>query len=216
MAALTYPLPAADFWDKLRINSMRLHAPEPQQVDQTAGGTILKASMGDTLWQGTVSLADDSDFDRGTELEALMSLVSRAGASFLMYDTRKCYPKADPGGSIISGSSPTIDTIDSDNRRLSLTGLPGGYIISAGDMIGFQYSGTYALHRVVVGGLADGSGNMGLIEVTPFISANASAGAAVSLVKPLMKAVMRADPDYGAARPGRIMGPGFGFVQTLG
>lgn len=216
MAVLSYPLPVADFFGKLKVASMRMHAPEPQQVDETAGGITLKASLGTTLWQGTVSLADDGDFDRAAEVDALMSLASRSGASFLMYDARKSYPKADPNGYIISGASPTIATIDADNRRLSLEALPAGYALHPGDMLGFQYSGKYALHRVVVGGFADGSGNMGLVEVTPFISPNASTGAAVTFIKPPFKAIMRAGPDYGAASVGRVAGPGFGFIQTLG
>lgn len=205
--ALSYPLSTSDFWDKLKIASMQMHAPEPQQVDQTAGGTILKASMGATIWQGTVSLPDDGDFDRAIELEGLMSLASRAGASFLMYDARKPFPKNDPDGSAVSGASVTISLISSDRRTLSFSGLP--IALAAGDMIGFQYSGIYALHRVVVGGSASA-------EVTPPVSENATTGAAVTLAKPLMKAIMRPSPDYGAARAGRVMGPGFGFVQTLG
>lgn len=216
MSALTYPLPVDDFFGQLHIGSMRMHAPEPQQVDRTAGGTMLKASMGDTLWQGSVSLVDDGDFDRAIALEGLMSLASRAGASFLMYDARKPYPKADPGGHIVSGYAPTIGTIDSDNRRLTLAGMPPGYIMSAGDLIGFQYSGIYALHRVVVGGMADAAGDTGLIEVTPFISTNATTGAAVTLVRPTIKAIMQPDPEYGGADAGRVMGPSFGFVQSLG
>ena len=216
MAALSYPLSVSDFFGRLNIASMKMHAPEPQQVDQTAGGTVLKASIGTTLWQGSISLGDDGDFDRGIEIESLMSLASRSGASFLMYDARKPFPKADPHGTILGSASPTIDSIDSDNRRLSLTGLPAGYILSTGDMIGFQYSGTYALHRIVVGGFADSAGDMGLIEVTPFISSNASAGAAVTLVRPPMKAIMKPGPDYGGANAGRIIGPGFGFIQTFG
>jgi hypothetical protein len=218
MAALTFPLSVASFFGKLRVQDVRFQDVEPQQVDRTANGTVLKASLGEPVWRGTVRLANDANFHRGAETEALLSLASRAGASFLIYDPRKSFPKLDPTGSILGATVPSLSAIDADRRRLSLSGLPSGYTMSPGDLLGWQYGSSpvrYAYHRIVVGAVANGSGNTGLMEVTPTIPVAATAGAAVSLIRPVMKAVMQPDPDYGGGGRRGVLGASFGFSQTL-
>lgn len=216
--ALTFPLPLADFWNKLTIASMRLSINEAQQIDRTAGGTILKASVGDALWQGEATLSPSTQLASATEIEALVSVLGRAGASFLLYDTMRPHPASDPDGTILSGASPVIAAMESNNREISLLGLPSGYVLTAGDMIGWTYGSSptrYALHRLVTGVTANVNGGTGLFEVTPFIAPGVSVGASVTLSRPVMKAVLQPNPTYGQRRPVVIPGASFGFSQTM-
>lgn len=217
--ALSSPLGVAQFWEKLqRIARVRFWPREVSRVDRTAGGVVLKASLGNTVWMGSLELRDDPLWDRAAEIDALISVASRPGMAFLAYDPRKPYPAADPDGSILGVSSPQIASLDANNREMTLSGLPAGYVLTAGDMIGWQYGSSptrYALHRLVTGATADGTGTTPAFEVTPFIQPGVSVGTAVTLVKPVMKAVLDVEPQFGGAVPGVVEGARFEFVQTM-
>lgn len=217
--ALSSPLSLAQFWDKLqRIARVQMAPYEPARIDRTAGGVVLKASLGEAVWRGTVTLHDDPLWDRAAEVEALIALAARPGMAFLIFDPRKPYPAADPDGSILGAAVPQIAALDANARELSLDDLPAGYVLTPGDLIGFEYGSSptrYALHRLVSGATADGAGAAGPVEVTPPIRPGATTGTAVSLVRPVMKAVLEPDPQYGGAVPGLTQGASFGFVQTV-
>lgn len=217
MAALTFPLALNAFFDTLDIADVTFEAPEPINMSRTAGGEVIKSSLGPALWQGSVSLLPGSPEDIAA-IEALLSLVGRPGASFMVYDPRKSGPRADPTGSILGASTPTLESVDADMRRLSIEGLPNGYVLSPGDMLAFTYGSNptrYALHRIIVGATADGLGVTPLFEVTPMIRTGATAGAAVTLVKPACKAVLKDAASYGGGQFGVSSGPSFEFIQTL-
>jgi hypothetical protein len=103
-------------------------------------------------------------------------------------------------------------------RELRITGLPVGYVLSAGDMLGFQYGSNpvrHALHRIVVGGTASSGGLTPMLEVVPNLRPGAAAGLTVSLVRPACKARLLPDPTYGAGRQALSRGASFDFIQTL-
>lgn len=215
--ALTFPLAEAQFMDKVRVRVSQFWCPEPQAIDETSGGSVLKASIGEALWQGAITAAPDTDFDSEAALEALISVADRAGSTFLIHDLRKPFPAADPDGSILGTATPVIASLESNNREISVSGLPANYVLTAGDLIGWEYGSNpvrYALHRLVSGATANATGETGLFEVTPFI-APVSIGTAIKLVRPPIKVVMRPNPSYGRARPGVSEGVEFSFVQTF-
>lgn len=216
--ALTFPLSESEFMDKVRVSNFHWWAPEAQSISETAGGTILKASIGEALWQGSLTAAPTNDFSSAAALEALISVADRAGSTFLIHDRRKPYPAADPDGSILGAASPVIASLASNNREISLSDLPAGYVLTAGDLIGWEYGSSptrYAVHRLVEGVTANANGETADFEVTPFIAAGVSTGAAVKLIRPPIKAVLKPDPSYGRARPAVSEGVEFSFVQTF-
>lgn len=215
--ALSFPLGLNEFFDDLRITVAQMAPYEPRKVDRTAGGTILSASQGDAVWQGTIQIAAVNFAANPFKMEALLSVLDRAGSSFLMYDPRKCFPMSDPQGAILGSAVPRIASLSANNRELSLNDLPPGYVHTAGDLIGWQYASNptrYALHRLVSGATADGSGATGTFEVTPFIQPGVTVGTSVALVKPVIKAVLVPSPQYGSGRAKLMPGASFDFVQT--
>ena len=85
-------------------------------------------------------------------------------------------------------------------------------------MLAFQYGSNpvrHALHRIVVGGTASGSGLSPMLEVVPNLRPGAVAGLAVSLVRPTCKARVLPDPTYGSGRQALSRGASFDFIQTL-
>lgn len=214
--ALTYPLSLAQFFDALPIASITMRPGDARSFSETGGGEQIAAQRGTRLWRGTVKI----DLDTHTAIaaiEAKLALLEEPGASFLIYDRRKPYPSADPGGLLVQSSTVRIASLNGNNRELTLKGLPSGYVLTPGDLLGFTYGASplrYALHRVVTGASANGSGTTGSIEVTPYIRQGAAVDAIVTLGKPVCKAQL-ATADYGSGRSVITEGGTFDFIQTL-
>ena len=200
---LSYPLSLADFQDKLKLSSVEFFLSNPRQIDRTAGGVQNSASLGEAVWHGMFTLPPTNSRAYAAEIDAILSVLDRAGSSFLIYDPSKPAPAS--GGT----STATISSLNGSDRRLMT--ISGGPTLAPGDMLSFTYGSSptrYSLHRIVT---LSGS----TLEVTPFIPENATTGATVTFVKPVMKAVLRPDPNYGTHSPVISGGKSFSFVQTL-
>jgi hypothetical protein len=217
MTALTFPLSLAAFYDTLGVASCTFEDTLPIETSQMADGTILKASLGASLWRGTLNLVPRTHAD-AQAIEALVSVLKRPGSSFLARDPRRVGPKLDPTGSTLGANTVQINSLNVDNRQLSLKGLPASYVISVGDMLSFTYGSSptrYALHRVVEAATANGSGVTPEFEVTPLIRSGAAVDATVTLVKPVCKAVLLQGVSYGTTVRTYTEGMSFEFIQTL-
>ena len=215
--ALTYPLTFAQFLGALRVEEVTFRLSHPQEHTRLADGTVISASLGASLWTGSIRLAQ-ANHPRHAEMEALIGLMDQPGATFLCHDPRQIGPASDPTGSILGSAAPTIHSVAANLRELRITGLPSGYLLAAGDMLGFQYGSNpvrYALHRIVVGGTASSGGLAPLMEVVPNLRPGVVAGLTVSLIRPACKARLSPDPSYGAGRQALSRGASFDFIQTL-
>jgi hypothetical protein len=215
--ALTYPLTHAQFLGALRVEEVTFRLSHPQEHTRLGDGTVISASLGASLWTGTIRLAQ-ANHPRHAQMEALIGLMDQPGATFLCHDPRYLGPASDPSGSILGNRTVTIHSVASTMRELRLTGLPASYVFTSGDMLGFQYGSNpvrYALHRIVVGGTASSTGLTPLMEVVPTLRPGAVAGLTVSLIRPACKARLLPEPTYGAGRQALSRGASFDFIQTL-
>jgi hypothetical protein len=214
---LTYPLSYAQFLGVLRVEEVTFRLSHPQEHTRLGDGTVISASLGASLWTGTIRLAQ-ANHARHAQMEALIGLMDQPGATFLCHDPRYLGPASDPSGVILGSRTVTIHSVAGNMRELRLTGLPSGYTLSAGDMLGFQYGSNpvrYALHRIVVGGTASSTGLTPLMEVVPTLRPGAVVGLTVSLIRPACKARLLPEPTYGAGRQALSRGASFDFIQTL-
>ena len=215
--AVTFPLSRESFFQTLKVASVTFRDTLPIETTQLGDGTIIKASLGAALWRGTVQLAPAYSEDAAA-VEAYLSLLQRPGASFFVFDPRRIGPKSNPTGSALTSSTVRIAALNANNRDISLSGLPSGFVISPGDMLSFSYSSSptrYALHRVVAGATASVGGSTAQFEITPPIRPGAVVNTTVVLVRPFCKAVIMPEPDYGAGGPLISSGASFDFIQTL-
>jgi hypothetical protein len=215
--ALSYPLTHAQFLGALRVEEVMFRLSHPQEHTRLGDGTVISASLGASLWTGTIKLAQ-ANHPRHAEMEALIALMDQPGATFLCHDPRYLGPASDRTGSSLGSRTVTIHSVASNMRELRLTGLPSGYILSAGDMLGFQYGSNpvrYALHRIVIGGAASSTGLTPMLELVPNLRSGAVAGLMVSLIRPACKARLLPEPSYGAGRQALSRGASFEFIQTL-
>jgi hypothetical protein len=215
--ALSYPLTFPQFLEALRVEEVTFRLSHPQEHTRLGDGTVISASLGASLWTGTIRLAP-ANHPRHAEMEALIGLMDQPGATFLCHDPRYLGPANDPTGAILGSRTVTVHSVASNMRELRLTGLPSGYALSAGDMLGFQYGSNpvrYALHRIVVGGTASSTGLTPMLELVPNLRSGAVAGLTVSLIRPVCKARLLPEPSYGAGRQALSRGASFEFIQTL-
>lgn len=190
--AISFPLSVADFIGAFRIHALTMDVPPAVNVAQTSGGELLPSSVGARLWSGSVTLTARRH-DQSAALEAIVSLLQEPGASFYMTDTRRPGPTYDHSGMVLGAATPTIASLATNNREAGVAGLPPGYVLSRGDRIAFDYLTSptrRALHQIVTGGIADASGAISTIEVTPQIRPGAATGAALTLYQPACKAII--------------------------
>lgn len=218
MSTLSFPLAATDFADLLCVRSVTFDDPENIEMSMTGAGEILTAELAPRLWRGTVDIHDLGHEEAG-RIKSLVSTLRTPGRAFFVYNHKREYPFADPGGTILAAATPAIDSVNANNREIALKSLPAGYELRAGDLLGFTYGSSpvrYALHRVVEAVTADGSGDTAEFEVTPHVRPGAAADDAVTLIRPVCKAVM-VPGSFSPGQEGRkwVMGMSFRWVQTL-
>ena len=214
---LSYPLSYAQFLGALRVEEVTFRLSHPQEHTRLGDGTVISASLGASLWTGTIRLAQ-ANHPRHAQMEALIALMDQPGATFLCHDPRYLGPASDPSGAILGSRTVTIHTVASNMRELRITGLPSGYVLTPGDMMAFQYGSNpirYALHRIVVGGTVSSGGLTPMLELVPNLRSGAVAGLTVSLIRPACKARLLPDPSYGSGRQALSRGASFEFIQTF-
>ena len=215
--AYSFPLSLADFFDMLMIGQLELGPTDATVTSRTRGGEVLTAQVGNVVWQGIAQIVMHSHGDADA-LRAMLQLLRRPGGSFLATPMQRKGPILDPDGTILGAAAPEIDQIDANRRDVRIKDLPAAYALSAGDYLSYTYGSSptrYGFHQLAQGATANGSGVASGLEVTPPIPAGASATLAITLVKPVFKAVLADAPGYGAFLPAKVDGMQFSFVQTL-
>ncbi|MFE3839626.1 hypothetical protein [Pseudogemmobacter sonorensis] len=213
------PLPLAEFFSGLKISKVSFHLPGARQHSRTAGGEVLSAVIGASLWRGTVTLA--AGYHRSiSAVQAVLEDLDRAGDPFMVHAMPIWAPAYDPTGAIIAGASPVLQAVAGNNRQISLSGLPAGYTLARGEMLAFAYGSNptrYALHRVrSLTVVASGAGTTPLFDVVPHIRPGWVTGATVTLIRPSCKAVILPDTiRWPSSDPAVSEGIAFDFIQTL-
>lgn len=216
--ALSFPLPLAQFFSNLPITEGKPYLGTAAVTSRTRGGAQLRAQIGERLWQGSARLAARYHGDADA-ISARLALLEEAQGSLLVSVRRQAGPGpiADPSGARLGGAEPKLHSVAANNVELRLNGLPPGYELRDGDYLSFNYGSPvrWAFHQIVVGGIADGTGQTPLMQVVPHIRPGYVTGAAVQLVQPVFKAVL-----VSASHGNRVKlvdtGLGFDYIQTLG
>ena len=210
----TYPLALSEFQDLFNLQFARFIPDGAKEVTRDGNGKQFSASVGDVIWKGKFRIPPTNDRSLAHKIDTLLSLAHRSGSSVLLYDPSKTHPADDPDGSILGASTPQISSLDAtDARLMAISGLPANYQLRFGDHIGIVQSGLYMLHSVAEDVQANGSGVTPLLEVDPFVRDELNTGSPVTLIKPVIKAVISATPDYGSHRAVVSSSKAFQFVQ---
>lgn len=151
--------------------------PDPLiEVTPLRSGKIISVDLGPTIWRARWQLAE-MEADQAGQLRAWYDTLLSAEA-FYGYDKLREYPLQYTGGftGLLVGSNPftgdcELEAVAANSVEITLSALPVGFVLSVGDYLAFDYGSdddSRALHRVVVAGTANASGNAD-VEVRPAI-----------------------------------------------
>lgn len=187
---LTFPLSTAQFADLLQMTSLTPRQGLQQQLSSQGSGIDIPADLAPALREYDVACAP-MYHSAAAKIMALIEALRGPMNSFYIYDPRYAGPAYDPGGSILGASTPQINSLNANNQALSLKLLPANYTITAGDFVAWDYGSAptrRAYFRSAETVTANGSGVTPEFQINDFIQPGSSAGIAVTLIKPAMKA----------------------------
>lgn len=190
--AQTFPMALADFFSTLPIQGFAPDLGESMEFSRTKGGEITTSDNGPRLWMMNIIIGERPHASI-EQIKARLNLLRSPNRSLLVPSMPLLAPQKDPLGSILGSSVVTLTAVASNNREITLEGLPPGYTLSIGDFLSFTYGSNpvrYAMHQVVAEKSADGAGILAALEVVDFIRPGWTAGAVVTLVKAFYKAVV--------------------------
>jgi hypothetical protein len=191
LVTTTYPIPVEDLIDTLKINSVAFYPFYRQETSGTAGGKIWAKDLGDELWEADLAITNVTHAEAYAAL-ARFNKLRGSIFSFYCYNPAMPYPQSDPDGSSLGSSAVIINTLGTDNKSLSLSGLPAGYKLSTGDFFGYDFGdpSNRALMQIVEDATADGSGVTPTFEVFPNFRVGTTTGLAINLKKPSAEMVI--------------------------
>lgn len=198
--AFSFPLSVAAFADKLRVASM---APwrivDFVETSGTARGEAIVSHVAWPRWRTEITLVP-APLGVAVGLQALFEAIGPSG-TFYLYDHALPGPQADLDGAILGAATPTLHTIGGDNRSVRITGLPAGYVLTAGDKIAVSYGSSPVrrlLVRVCEDATANGSGLTPSFEVRPALRPGITTGIGAGLIKPAARMMI----EPGSLGPG--------------
>jgi len=168
MASLTFPLGLSDFANGLQLESLKFYPVDPVEISGQGTGQMIASNPRPSYWAADIVIRPLYS-GAARALQALIHSLDGGLNDFYLYDPVSAFPIADPGGSILGGAAVTNSLVAGNGKQMKFSGLPAHYVLSPGDRFSFDYgSGIYrALHEIVAGDTADGSGNTDFIEFRP-------------------------------------------------
>lgn len=172
MTAVTFP---RTWPDDFRIASSSFTLVPTVEVTPLRSGAQMAADLGPSLWNAEYRSAPLT-MDRLGAARAWLDTLSSV-QTFYGYDYPRRWPYAYRrnhwtgllvGGNPFDGTG-QLTAVQSNEVEVTIGTLPIGFILTPGDYFAFDYgTSSRALHRIVVGGTANGSGIVNL-EVRPEI-----------------------------------------------
>lgn len=206
--ALTFPrdMVSAQCWETAKFTLQRR-----QELSRTADGRTQGKDLGPAIWRAEFQTYPLAQAD-AEALEADLMTLQGVVNSFYAVTMRRRAPLTWASNTL---AGVTVLAIGASNDKISLAGLPAGFVMTAGDFVTITTSSGTELHKLARGGTADGNGQTPKMEVVPHIRPGVAAGDAVTLIDPFAEMVMEPgslDMPRQSLRRWRV---GFKAVQVL-
>lgn len=216
--SLSDPRALTDFVDLLRIASVVWRSQRNDELSGSASGQTWTAEVAPPLWGADVTL-DISTMAEARRAKALINSLSSPGQSFYLYDPIAKYPGSDPTGSILGTSTVLIHSIGSDNKSVSLSGLPASYVLSPGDYFHVDYGSDptrRAFFEVSEGSTASGPGTTPEFAIYPHLQTGITTTMQVTLAKPAARVfIVPGSINLGTEEGVIVSNIGFTALQKL-
>jgi hypothetical protein len=151
-----------------------------QENSRLSDGRTLSKDFGPALWFATYTTAELLN-DDAVDYAAMLDSLDGAINTFEAWDLRRPTPRRYTDGSAGDG---VLNSVNANNKALSLSGLHAAQIVSRGDYLSFTYGSNRALHRVSETVTANGSGLTTEFEVRPHLRPGWALSSAVSVKTP--------------------------------
>lgn len=216
--ALSFPTGLDDFFRKLDVESATPDLGEAVELNQDGWGSLIMVDLGERLWRMEVTLMSNY-YGPAQGQNAKLNVFRQAGRSMLVHALPNPYPYEDPDGSRLGSASPKLYAVGTNRRDIQLSGVPSGYILTAGDFLSFQYGSNptrYAFHQVVSDRVVTASnGRTPSFEVVPAIRTGFILTADVQLIRPYFKGIVIPGVSMGKSSRQFTGGTTFTVQQTL-
>jgi hypothetical protein len=153
-----------------------------QEQSTQASGRVIVKDMGAPLWtlRAATKVLSPNNLDIW---RARLTSLENGLQTFLGYPMSRCYPQAYPRGSWPTGAAfsgaCTLASIDTSRKVVTLSGLPNGFALAAGDYLAVGND----LHQVMEAATSSGAATTPF-EVRPHIWPDVTAPAAASVKQP--------------------------------
>lgn len=116
-------MPTADLMNALPVSEARFYLDRGQEISGQSSGVIRVKDLRPALWRARIVCAAMTHLEERQAM-ALIGDIEDLYSTFYVWKPNAPYPYADPGGSILGASAVKINSLNADNKRLSLKGLP--------------------------------------------------------------------------------------------
>lgn len=209
--AISYPINLTNniHWEIADLRLMR------QNEFSTDGRGYTQAKMiGSPLWKANYT-SIGLDFLEAEALDALYENLQGAINTFYVHAYRRPFPGGLTSAAGLDFSAVEVASIASNNKEVTLSGVPAGFTLLAGDYVSIvNTNGGIEFHKIAVGSTANGSGVTGLIEFTSHVRPSVVVGQPVILVNPYLEMFIPAQHDYNQVS-GSVYTIGFEAIQFV-
>lgn len=178
--------PSTDIMDLLEVESATFGLQRQRELSRAGSGTVYRKDLGPAFLMASIQSVP-LEHATAEQVMALIESMEDQLSTFYVHNPRMRFPQSDPQGTLLGSATPVIASVNADNKRVTISGLPAGYVLTRGDWFGVDYlsPSRRALYRVVDATVtADGDGLTPLFEVSPNIRTGLTAGDSVLLKKP--------------------------------
>lgn len=183
--ALSFPLALNVLSECLTGDETGLELVRFDEHSGSGDGRTWTAQLAQPLWRASYELYARSPA-LARRINALVYALDGGMKETLWSDPFYTGPVAGTKGSLANAKVSSVRS--TDRGALGLDGLPAGQVISAGDLVSISYaSGRVYLGTFAEQGTANASGVLSAREIRPYLPIGIGTGAAVELLKPVVK-----------------------------
>lgn len=193
--ALSFPY-ALEFLSNCLIGErVPLRLQRNDEMSGSGDGRFWSAELARPLWTASYSLyAKKAAHAR--EMNAKVLGLDGMSKTMLWSDPNYRGPASGSAGL----GAVTIMGISADRGGISLSGLPNGFVVTAGDYLSITHGTNVYFGTFVEGGTAGVGGNLAVRAIRPFLPLTVQTGATVELVKPYLKAIVTDYQPFASTR----------------
>jgi hypothetical protein len=191
-----YPL---DFLSDLLVTkeAVTVSLQRYDETSGTGGGDIWRAQLAPPKWtvEMTFPALSRHQVSRAREIDAKFRALG-VNRAFLWADPTYVGP-ASGVTDVLLATEVMVGSINSDRTSIAFSGLPAGYVMSAGDRLSIVYGASgarsYYMAELTEGVTANSDGDTSEVALYPYLPFGVSAGAEVEIIKPVCKMILNDD-----------------------